>query len=74
MLAKGFDVETAPEALGRSRVYFNAPSDFQKLRSLVLAAYEEEVKNRSNGNGADVPDVNENAAESLCSTALQASI
>lgn len=47
MLAKGFEVEATPESLGKSRVYFNAPSDIEKLRALVLVAYEDEVKRQS---------------------------
>jgi hypothetical protein len=47
MLAPGFEVESAPDGIGRSRVYFNAPSDVEKLRTLVLVAYEEEAKRQS---------------------------
>ena len=47
MLAKGFEVEATPESIGKSRVYFNAPSDIEKLRALVLVAYEDEVKRQS---------------------------
>ncbi len=47
LLAPGFEVETAPDGIGRSRVYFNAPGDIEKLRALVLVAYEEEVKRQS---------------------------
>ncbi|AKJ07595.1 hypothetical protein ATI61_10738 [Archangium gephyra] len=47
MLAKGFEVEATPESIGKSRVYFNAPSDLEKLRALVLVAYEDEVKRQS---------------------------
>ncbi|QSQ26844.1 type I restriction enzyme HsdR N-terminal domain-containing protein [Pyxidicoccus parkwayensis] len=44
MLAPGFEVEAAPDGIGKSRVYFNATSDVEKLRALVLVAYEEEAK------------------------------
>lgn len=47
MLAKGFEVESTPESVGKSRVYFNASSDIEKLRALVLVAYEDEVKRQS---------------------------
>jgi len=47
MLAPGFEVEAAPESIGKSRVYFNAPGDVEKLRTLVLVAYEEEAKRQS---------------------------
>lgn len=47
MLAKGFEVESAPDGIGKSRVYFNAPSDIEKLRALVLVAYEDEAKRQS---------------------------
>lgn len=50
LLAKGFEVEATPESMGRSRVYFNAPSDIEKLRALVLVAYEDEVKRQSSPN------------------------
>lgn len=55
LLAKGFEVEATPESMGRSRVYFNAPSDIEKLRALVLVAYEDEVKRQSSPN-ADVSE------------------
>jgi hypothetical protein len=44
LLAPGFEVDAAPEVFGKSRVYFNAPSDLEKLRALVLVAYEDEAK------------------------------
>ncbi|EPX57580.1 Prophage Lp2 protein 6 [Cystobacter fuscus DSM 2262] len=47
LLAKGFEVEATPDSLGKSRVYFNAASDIEKLRALVLVAYEDEVKRQS---------------------------
>lgn len=47
MLAPGFEVESAPDGIGKSRVYFSAPSDVEKLRTLVLVAYEEEAKRQS---------------------------
>lgn len=47
MLAPGFEVEAAPEGFGKSRVYFNAPTDLEKLRALVLVAYEEEFRRQS---------------------------
>ncbi|MFP2932100.1 hypothetical protein ACLESO_44440 [Pyxidicoccus sp. 3LG] len=47
MLAPGFQVEAAPDGIGKSRVYFNAPTDLEKLRALVLVAYEDEVKRQS---------------------------
>ncbi|NTX57311.1 type I restriction endonuclease [Myxococcus sp. CA039A] len=47
MLAPGFEVESAPDGIGKSRVYFNASTDIEKLRSLVLVAYEEEARRQS---------------------------
>jgi predicted type IV restriction endonuclease len=44
MLAPGFEVDAAPEVFGKSRVYFNTPADLDKLRALVLVAYEDEAK------------------------------
>lgn len=55
MLAPGFRVESAPENLGKSRVYFNVPTDFERLRALVIVAYEEEVKRRDS-NAPDTDD------------------
>jgi hypothetical protein len=52
MLAPGFEVESAPDGIGKSRVYFTAPGDIEKLRALVLVAYEDEVKRQS----TPVPD------------------
>lgn len=43
-LAPGFQVEAAPEVFGRSRVYFSSIPDLDKLRTLILVAYEEEAK------------------------------
>jgi len=57
MLARGFQVEATPESMGKSRIYFNTAADFDRLRALVLVAYEEEVKRRD----SDAP---EDAAES----------
>ncbi len=44
LVARGFEVEAAPETFGKARVYVTGPKDVEKLRSLVLLAYEEEVK------------------------------
>ncbi|WNG40360.1 hypothetical protein F0U61_46740 [Archangium violaceum] len=63
MLAKGFEVEATPESLGKSRVYFNAPSDIEKLRALVLVAYEDEVKRQS----SPTPDGGEPPSEVMAS-------
>ena len=52
-ISPGFDVDTAPDAFGKSRVYFNTAADLEKLRSLVLVAYEDEVRRQS------APDVQE---------------
>lgn len=57
MLAPGFQVEPTPESMGKSRVYFNSATDFERLRTLVIIAFEEEVKRRDAG-------VPEDAAES----------
>jgi hypothetical protein len=63
MLARGFEVEATPEGLGKSRVYFNAPSDLEKLRALVLVAYEDEAKRQSSP-GADGGDSSNEAVAS----------
>jgi hypothetical protein len=57
MVAPGFQVDAAPESMGKSRIYFSTASDFERLRALVIVAYEEEVRRRDAG-------VPEEAAES----------
>lgn len=64
MLAPGFEVEAAPDSIGRSRVYFTATSDVEKLRTLVLVAYEEEAKRQS----APTSDGSGSPGESAAST------
>ncbi len=49
LLAHGFEVEPAPEGIGASRVYFGAIKDVEKLRPLVLMAYEEQVRRMKAG-------------------------
>ena len=44
LLAHGFEVDAPSETFGASRVYFGAIKDVEKLRPLVLMAYEEQVK------------------------------
>jgi hypothetical protein len=44
LLAPGFKVEAAPESIGKSRVYISGASDIDRLRALVMVAYEEEAK------------------------------
>lgn len=53
LLARGFEVEAPPEGMGKSRVYFSAAKDIEKLRPLVLMAYEEEVKRVASGASDD---------------------
>ena len=57
MLAPGFVAEAAPPVFGASRVYFNKPQDLDKLRALVLLAYEREVKRGETASaGIDTPE------------------
>ncbi len=49
MLAPGFQTETTPESMGKSRTYFTTAADFERLRTLVIVAYEEEIKRRDAG-------------------------
>lgn len=49
MYAPGFSVEPAPDNLGKSRIYFNTPADFERLRTLIIHAYEDEVKRLKSG-------------------------
>jgi len=44
LLAHGFEVDAPSENVGTSRVYFGAVKDVEKLRPLVLMAYEEQFK------------------------------
>lgn len=55
-LAPGFQVEQAPESTGKSRVYFNSAADVERMRALVIVAYEEEVKRRDSGAPEDAAD------------------
>lgn len=56
MLAPGFQVDQAPESMGKSRVYFNSAMDFDRLRTLVIIAFEEEVKRRDAGGPEDAAE------------------
>ena len=51
-LAGRFEVEAAPEVFGTSRVHFASPADVDALRSLVLAAYDDEVRHIEAGTPA----------------------
>jgi predicted type IV restriction endonuclease len=48
-LSPGFTVEAVPEVLGRSRVYFGALNDIEKLRTLVILADAREVQHAETG-------------------------
>lgn len=61
MLAPGFEVEVAPDVLGKSRVYINGNKDLDRLRPLILLAYEDEVR-RSETSATEEEDVAETAA------------
>ena len=52
-LSPGFTVDAVPEVFGRSRVYFGAPKDIEKLRTLVLLAYERKVKRAETGSAEE---------------------
>lgn len=49
-LAHGFEVEAFQDG---SRVYINGPKDLQRLRPLLLVAYEEEVKRKDSAETDD---------------------
>ncbi|MFO0573065.1 MAG: type I restriction enzyme HsdR N-terminal domain-containing protein [Polyangia bacterium] len=55
-LAPGFQVEPAPESAGKSRVFFNTAADVERMRALVIVAYEEEVKRRDSGAPEDAAE------------------
>jgi len=44
MLAPGFEVDAPSENFGKSRVYVSGPRDFDRLRPLILLAYEDEIR------------------------------
>lgn len=54
-LAAGFQVEPVPENPDKSRVYFSALADVERLRPVILRAYEEAVRRQQAG-GADAED------------------
>jgi hypothetical protein len=56
LLAPGFQTEPTPESMGKSRVFFTAAADVERLRALVIVAYEEEVKRRDSGAPEDTAD------------------
>jgi predicted type IV restriction endonuclease len=54
-LVPGFEIELAPENIGKSRVFISGLKDLERLRPLVLLAYEEEIK-RAEAAGAEDDD------------------
>ncbi|MDP3273838.1 MAG: type I restriction endonuclease [Deltaproteobacteria bacterium] len=42
--SRGFECEAAPDNVGKSRVFISSVSDVEKLRPLILLAFEEEVQ------------------------------
>lgn len=61
MLAPGMEADAPPEGLGKSRVYLNGIKDLERLRPLILLAYEDEVRRAESG-GADEDEPAEAAA------------
>lgn len=57
-LAAGLQVEPIPENPDKSRVYFITLADVEKLRAVILRAYEEAVRRHQAG-GADLEDTAE---------------
>ena len=57
MYAPGFSVDSPPDNYGASRVYFNTSADFERLRTLIIHAYEYEVKRLKSG----IADTDESA-------------
>lgn len=49
LLSPGFEVEAPPEMHGKSRIFIQSVKDLEKLRSLVLHAFEDEAKRRESG-------------------------
>lgn len=63
-LVPGFEIEAAPENIGKSRVYIAGLKDLERLRPLVLLAYEEEIK-RAEASGGDDDDMPAAATDAL---------
>jgi len=57
-LARGLQVEPVPENPDKCRVYFSATADVEKLRSLILRAYEDAVRRQESGS-AETDDTSE---------------
>jgi hypothetical protein len=55
LLAPGFELDAPPEGVGKSRVYVSGTKDLDRLRPLILLAYEDEVKRAESG-AADEED------------------
>lgn len=55
LLAPGFEVEAPPENVGKSRVFISGLKDLDRLRPLVLHAYEEEVRRSESGADEEEP-------------------
>lgn len=53
MLAPGFKVDATSECPGGSRIHYKGVEDLDKLRALVLFAYEEEARRRDRGDEED---------------------
>jgi hypothetical protein len=49
MFCPGFEVTSAPDVFGKSRVYFTSTKDLDRLRALIVHAYEAEVKRAETG-------------------------
>jgi len=54
-LVPGFEIESTPENIGKSRVYVGSLKDLERLRPLVLMAYEEEIR-RAESSGPEEAD------------------
>lgn len=56
LLAPGFEVESPPESIGKSRVYVTGLKDLERLRPLILLAYEDEMKRSESQDDDDAPE------------------
>lgn len=56
LLAPGFEVEAPPESIGKSRVYVTGLKDLERLRPLILLAYEDEMKRAEAQEDDDPPE------------------
>jgi predicted type IV restriction endonuclease len=53
LLAPGFEVDATSEGNGKSRVYVSGLKDLERLRPLLLLAFEDEVRRAESGDAEE---------------------